>query len=211
MKSGCTGEKVTKKRSIKLPVISNSAAQKGDIRASRTSRWRAVALVTLNLLMIAHIIQWRFMGQTITPIEPSESMFTLQNGAVNAGFIFFALAILATLVFGRFACGWGCHILALQDFCGWLLKKFGLTPKPFRRLSSEGWDLLAKNHRTLALVPMQVWGRCSGAWDHERVIRLDYRAYLSNQAINSGYVARYHIDLHRVTILAVRHQKEVGC
>ena len=132
MKSGCTGEKVTKKRSIKLPVISNSAAQKGDIRASRTSRWRAVALVTLNLLMIAHIIQWRFMGQTITPIEPSESMFTLQNGAVNAGFIFFALAILATLVFGRFVCGWGCHILALQDFCGWLLKKFGLTPKPFR-------------------------------------------------------------------------------
>ena len=27
---------------------------------------------------------------------------------------------------------------------------------------------------------------------------------------DSGYVARYHVDLHRVTILAVRHQKEVG-
>src|SRR5204862_2690071 len=26
----------------------------------------------------------------------------------------------------------GCHILALQDFCGWLLKKMGLHPKPFR-------------------------------------------------------------------------------
>ncbi|MDQ3179186.1 MAG: 4Fe-4S binding protein [Acidobacteriota bacterium] len=82
--------------------------------------------------MIAHIIQWRFTGQTITPIEPSEAMHTLQRGAVNAGFIFFTLAILATLIFGRFVCGWGCHILALQDFCAWLLKKFGLTPKPFR-------------------------------------------------------------------------------
>jgi polyferredoxin len=59
-------------------------------------------------------------------------MHTLQRGAVNAGFIFFSLAILATLIFGRFVCGWGCHILALQDFCAWMLKKIGLTPKPFR-------------------------------------------------------------------------------
>lgn len=72
------------------------------------------------------------MGKTVSPIEPSESMYTLQNGAINAGFIFFILAILATLVFGRFVCGWGCHILALQDSCAWLLKKVGLTPRPFR-------------------------------------------------------------------------------
>ena len=72
------------------------------------------------------------MGKTISPIEPSETMHTLQKGFVNAGFIFFSLAILATLIFGRYVCGWGCHILALQDFCGWLLKKMGLHPKPFR-------------------------------------------------------------------------------
>ena len=82
--------------------------------------------------MIAHVVQWWLTGRTITPIEPSEAMHTLQKGAVNAGFIFFTLAILATLIFGRFVCGWGCHIVALQDFCAWLLKKMGLTPKPFR-------------------------------------------------------------------------------
>ena len=65
------------------------------------------------------------MGKTVSPIEPSETMYTLQNGFVNAGFIFFSLAILATLIFGRFVCGWGCHILALQDLCGWLLKENG--------------------------------------------------------------------------------------
>ena len=105
---------------------------KAGIRKSRTGRWRAAALITLNVLMIAHIIQWRLMGKTVSPIEPSETMHTLQKGFVNAGFIFFALAILATLIFGRFVCGWGCHILALQDFCGWLLKKMGVHPKPFR-------------------------------------------------------------------------------
>jgi hypothetical protein len=105
---------------------------KTDIPKSKTGRWRAVALILLNLFMIAHIIQWRLMGRTVSPIEPSETMYTLQNGFVNAGFIFFSLAILATLIFGRFVCGWGCHILALQDLCGWLLKKMGLQPKPFR-------------------------------------------------------------------------------
>ena len=105
---------------------------KTGIRKSKTSRWRGAALITLNLFMIAHIIQWRVMGKTVSPIEPSETMHTLQKGFVNAGFIFFTLAILATLILGRFVCGWGCHILALQDLCGWLLKKIGLHPKPFR-------------------------------------------------------------------------------
>ena len=132
MKSGCVSREVKKQRSIQLPVLKNSPVQESGIRKSRTSRWRAAALITLNLLMIAHIIQWRMMGTTISPIEPSETMYTLQQGAINAGLIFFSLAILATLIFGRFVCGWGCHILALQDFCAWLLKKVGLTPKPFR-------------------------------------------------------------------------------
>lgn len=132
MKDGCTSQTANKKRSVALPVLKNSASRKDDIRASKTSRWRALALIILTLLMIAHFVQWRLTGQTISPIEPSESMATLQRGAVNAGFIFFTLAILATLIFGRFVCGWGCHVLALQDFCAWLLKKMGLTPKPFR-------------------------------------------------------------------------------
>lgn len=132
MKSGCEGKATGKKRSISLPVLKNSKNNTELIRKSLTSRWRAGALITLNVLMVAHFIQWRLMGTTVSPIEPSESMFTLQNGAVNAGVIFFSLAIIATLIFGRFVCGWGCHILALQDLCAWILKKIGLTPRPFR-------------------------------------------------------------------------------
>jgi tetratricopeptide (TPR) repeat protein/NAD-dependent dihydropyrimidine dehydrogenase PreA subunit len=133
MKDGCSSQTEKKPRSISLPVLKNSAPQKdARIRTSRAGRWRAAALIALNLLMIAHIVQWRLTGETVSPIEPSEAMHTLQRGAINAGFIFFSLAILATLVFGRFVCGWGCHVLALQDFCAWLLKKIGLKPKAFR-------------------------------------------------------------------------------
>jgi polyferredoxin len=132
MKSGCVSREVKKQRSIQLPVLNDSPVQISGIRKSKTSRWRAAALIILNLLMIAHFIQWRIMGNTISPIEPSETMYTLQRGAINAGLVFFTLAILATLVLGRFVCGWGCHIVALQDFCAWMLKKVGLAPKPFR-------------------------------------------------------------------------------
>lgn len=59
-------------------------------------------------------------------------MQTLELGYVNAGFILFVIAILATLLLGRFFCGWACHIVALQDVCGWILRKFGIRPKPFR-------------------------------------------------------------------------------
>ena len=132
MKSGCVSQQTKTGRSVSLPVLKNSPVSESGIRKSRTSIWRAAALGTLTLLMIAHFIQWRITGSTVSPIEPSETMQTLQQGAVNAGFIFFTLAILATLIFGRFVCGWGCHILAMQDFCAWLLKRIGLTPKPFR-------------------------------------------------------------------------------
>jgi polyferredoxin/tetratricopeptide (TPR) repeat protein len=59
-------------------------------------------------------------------------MYTLEQGLVNAGFIFFGLALLSTAILGRWFCGWACHIVALQDFCGWIMKKCGVKPKPFR-------------------------------------------------------------------------------
>jgi tetratricopeptide (TPR) repeat protein/ferredoxin len=135
VKSGCVSRelKAAGVISTRVPAGVNAPGySRAGIRKSKTSKWRAAALITLNLFMIAHIIQWRIMGKTVSPIEPSETMYTLQNGFVNAGFIFFTLAILATLIFGRFVCGWGCHIVALQDLCGWLLKKMDLHPKPFR-------------------------------------------------------------------------------
>lgn len=99
---------------------------------TRVARWRAAVLIAVNVLMIAHLIQWAIMGMTVSPIEPSESMETLEIGVVNAGAIFFLVAILSTILLGRFFCGWLCHIVALQDLCAWIMTKLGVRPKPFR-------------------------------------------------------------------------------
>ncbi len=95
-------------------------------------RRRFAVLIFIQLLIIAHVVQWIVMGTTVAPIEPSESIQTLRGGAITVGFIFFVLAIGSTMIFGRFFCGWGCHIMLLQDWCGRLLDRFGIRPRPFR-------------------------------------------------------------------------------
>jgi len=116
---------------VSLPVLPDP---KKTIRKSRMGRWRALVLILVNLAIIGHITLWVVTGMraTLSPVEPSESMYTLERGLINAGFIFFALAILSTLILGRFFCGWACHVVALQDLCGWFMKKLGVRPKPFR-------------------------------------------------------------------------------
>ncbi len=104
----------------------------GAVRPSRRGRWRTLSLVLVHVVMVAHFIHWRVAGATLTPLEPSEAIQTTRDGLVNAGVVLFSLAILSTLVFGRFFCGWGCHLIAYQDLSTWLLKRIGLRPRPFR-------------------------------------------------------------------------------
>lgn len=102
------------------------------VRRSRVGRWRALALIAVHVVIALHFLHWFGGKSTLTPVEPSESMQFSTSGVINAGLVFFALAIGSTLVLGRFVCGWSCHLVALQDLCGWLLTRVGLKPKPVR-------------------------------------------------------------------------------
>ncbi|MGC6487003.1 MAG: 4Fe-4S binding protein [Planctomycetota bacterium] len=106
---------------------------KGDgARRSRMSRRRAYVLIAVHGLIGVHIWHWLSTGRSITPMEPSESMQTFELGRINAGFLLFAGLIASTLIFGRWFCGWACHVVALQDLCQWLLVKARLKPRPVR-------------------------------------------------------------------------------
>ncbi len=99
---------------------------------SRYGRRRAATLAGVYVLMGLHIAHWRISGKTLAPLELNEVMYTLELGIITAGFLFMLTACVATLIFGRYFCGWGCHILALEDLCTWLLKKLRIRPKPVR-------------------------------------------------------------------------------
>jgi len=115
----------------------------GEPRSTR-GRWRALVLLGVHVAIAARVWWWFTQERAmLSPLEPSEAGQTLTEGLVNAGFVLFALAIVSTLVLGRFFCGWTCHVVALQDGCAWLLGKLGLRPKPVRS-------------RLLAFVPLLV-------------------------------------------------------
>lgn len=126
--------------SLSLPVVESSPVKSGKFkRNNKMSRRRAVVLVLIQLAIIAHVVIWAlsrkygwFGGATITPIEPSESMEFSKYGVINAGLIFFVLALLSTMILGRWFCGWGCHVVMLQDFCLWIMRRFRIHPKPFK-------------------------------------------------------------------------------
>ena len=119
---------------VSLPVLDSRPRMK----RSKNGHRRAIVLFVVHVIFLIHIGQWLLSGlrtgqrSTLSPIEPSESMYALELGQLNAGFVFFILAILATLVFGRYFCGWGCHVVALQDLCAWAMRKARMRPKAFR-------------------------------------------------------------------------------
>lgn len=135
------------------------------------ARRRAAVLVLVHALIAAHVTHYLVTGRTLAPLELNEALYTLHLGVVTAGFVFLGLAVLSVVVVGRFFCSWGCHLLALQDLCAWLMKKARVRPRPLRS-------------RTLALVPVGAMLYLF-AWPHvERA--LDGRPTPALRVVESG-------------------------
>ncbi len=109
-------------------------------RKPRYAKWRVATLVAIHILIAAHVVHWLIFGRTLAPLEISEILRTLHHGVVTAGFVFMVAIVLSVLVFGRFFCGWACHLLALQDLCSWVTGRLGVALRPARS-------------RALAMVP----------------------------------------------------------
>lgn len=122
---------------LALPVLSNEPlgghTPKGSRTPHSTMGWkRATVLGFIQLLMLVHVAVWLWTGSTFRPIEPSESIETAKDGIITVGTLFFVAALASTAILGRWFCGWGCHIVMLQDLCGHLMKRVGIRPKLFR-------------------------------------------------------------------------------
>lgn len=95
-------------------------------RLSQPTRWRILSLVLVHLLIAVHIVHWRLAGTTLSAIELSGAGRLAAEGVATAALFLFIFLGLVTIIFGRVFCGWGCHMLAIQELCGWALQRFGI-------------------------------------------------------------------------------------
>jgi polyferredoxin/tetratricopeptide (TPR) repeat protein len=119
---------------VSLPVLPVLSPQRGGAIPlhSRVAKWRTASLILVYVLITAHVLHWWITGRSLGRFVMSDSMQGLEFGEITPGFILFGIAALITAVFGRFMCGWFCHMAGLQDLSAWALRKVGLRPHVFR-------------------------------------------------------------------------------
>ena len=121
--------RVTKDCSTSETEPSESGTAAPRVRRSRATKWRVGVLIAVHIAIALHLAHWWATGETLTPLEPSEAKLLGERGIVNAGVIFFGLAIASTALLGRWFCGWACHLVALQDLALWILGKLHVRPR----------------------------------------------------------------------------------
>ncbi len=99
--------------------------------------------MAVQLLLLAHIAHWLITGSSLSPLEPSEAISFARSKIVTPGLIVLAVAVLSTLLAGRFFCGWACHLLAVQDGCAWLLRRLNIRVRPLRSRVLRAVPILA--------------------------------------------------------------------
>ena len=129
-------------------------------RRSRFGPWRAAVLSLVILLILVHMGHFLIAGWTLTVFDPAELMSFLEMGLINVGVVFTVVLIIVSLLFGRFFCGWACHIMAFEDTTAWLLRKIGITVKPFR--SRLLWIA-----PFIVMIYMYVWPQVVRLWKGE--------------------------------------------
>lgn len=127
------------------------------IQHKNYAKWRSFTLISIYLLFVVHMIHWQLNKTTLAPLELNELLYTLESGIVTAGFLLMIFVALTVFIFGRFFCGWFCHILAFQDLCAWMLGKIGIRPKAVR--SRVLWFV-----PLLVMAYMFVWPQIQRIW-----------------------------------------------
>ncbi|MCK6554231.1 4Fe-4S binding protein [Candidatus Binatia bacterium] len=99
---------------------------------SRPARWRIATLVFVHVAIAAHIVHWRLAGRSLSSIQLSDAGRFAAEGVVTAALLLMVAVLVATMVFGRFFCAWGCHMLAFQEACRFALTRLGIRPRLIR-------------------------------------------------------------------------------
>ncbi len=102
-------------------------------KQKRLTAWRVVAFATLHALILLHLALWYWFDWRVIGAIDAQELFRhwLEENLLTAGALFFLVAIALGLVWGRFFCGWLCHIGQTYDLIASLFRKWRIPMRPF--------------------------------------------------------------------------------
>jgi len=97
-------------------------------KEAKQLRWRLFAFILLHTLIGLHLYLWYVADWKVIGAIDMQELFRhfLENNALTAGALFFLVAIGLGLLWGRYFCGWLCHIGQAYDLLAALYKKLGI-------------------------------------------------------------------------------------
>ena len=97
---------------------------KENTKITRMQKFRIISHIILYTLIALHMITWYIMEIQIVGNIGIESFFYgLAYGIINAGLIYWVLALMSALLFRRAFCGWFCMFGGYQEVVDWGFKK----------------------------------------------------------------------------------------
>jgi len=114
-------------------LISNAQQNYMDKKNRKQFRWRLFAFGLLHALIGLHLYLWYVVDwKSIGAIDMQELFrHFIEHNALTAGAVFFLLAIGLGLLWGRFFCGWLCHIGQTYDLLSALYRKYNIPMKNY--------------------------------------------------------------------------------
>lgn len=99
----------------------------------RQVRWRIFAFVLLHSLIGLHLYLWYVADWKIIGAIDMQELFRhfIEHNLLTAGAIFFLSAIGLGLLWGRYFCGWLCHIGQAYDLLAVLYRKWGIPMRNY--------------------------------------------------------------------------------
>jgi len=87
-----------------------------------TQNYRTLSRVFLMLMMTVHVVTWYTFGVHTVGSIGIEAFFSgLSRGVINAGVIFWVLAGISAVIFGRAFCGWFCWFGGYLELTEWVI------------------------------------------------------------------------------------------
>ena len=100
---------------------------KGLLLGSGHQRLRRYFLLGVHFYIVFHLLAWYVFDWKVWGKTAMLGVLSLAAGRINAAAIMVSLIFLTIPLYGRFFCGWFCHLRGAIELGDWVIRKVGLS------------------------------------------------------------------------------------